>query len=289
MSEATAKTEDRHLEWTLAALDLERLDENTFSAAPEGGSHRLFGGMVGAQSVMAGGRTVAADRKLHSLHAYFLRPGASGLPLRFDILRTREGGSYSTRRITASQEGTPIFDAVASFAADEEGLSHQTIDMPTAPDPGGLPHRERERARRYKEKLGVEVAPYESAVEVRLCDPTVVDPGSREPRQDNWLRVSGSFEDDPLLQRALLVYASDRTLVSTARMPFEEPRNRLISVSLDHAIWFHHDVDIRDWHLCQTTSPAGSHGRGLVLCHIYRSDGLCVATVAQEALVRVRR
>ena len=161
--------------------------------------------------------------------------------------------------------------------------------MPAAPDPGGLPHRERERARRYKEKLGVEVTPYESAVEVRLCDPTVVDPGSREPRQDNWLRVSGSFGGDQLLQRALLVYASDRTPVSTARMPFEQPRNRLISASLDHALWIHQDIDIREWHLCQTHSPVTNNGRGIVLCHIYHRDGLCVATVAQEALVRVRR
>jgi len=278
------------LQRTLASLDLEEVSDDVFEGHPGTGRHRLFGGLVAAQAVIAAGRTVDRERKLHSLHAYFLRPGSPGVPIRLEVTRTREGRSFSSRSIRASQGGETILTCVSSFAVDEEAPSLQTIEMPRAPDPSDLPDREQERARRYSKTLGVDLKAYDSAVEVRLCDPSVVEPGiSREPRQDNWLRVKGNLGADVLLQRAMLVYASDRALLATARMPYDVGRHKLMAMSLDHAMWIHHDVDLADWHLCQCFSPVSSNSRSIVLCHIYRSDGVCVATVAQEGLVRVRR
>jgi acyl-CoA thioesterase-2 len=239
---------------------------------------------------MAAGRTVGAGRKLHSLHAYFLRPGAHGALIDLEVARIRDGGSFSTRRVTVGQRGEAILEMTASFALDEAGLSQQAVEMPEVPGPAGLKDRERLRSQRYREVLGIEQRPYESAVEVRLCDPSVVEPGrSSEPVQSNWLRVKGALPDDPLLQRAFLVYASDRTLLSTARLPYDLGRHRLMSVSLDHAMWIHRDVSMSDWHLCHCSAPASENGRSILLCHLYRQDGVCVATVAQEGLVRVRR
>lgn len=278
------------LERTVAALTLEEVGGDRFSVHPGGEGGRLFGGLVAAQCVLAAGRTVAEERKLHSLHLYFLRPGAAGVPIELVVERIRDGGSYSTRSVRALQRGAPILSAMSSFARDESGLSQQSISMPEAPEPFDLLDREQERSRRDRARLGVDRPPYQSAVEVRLCDPDVVEPElAKEPRQDNWLRVRGDLGQNQLLQRAMLVYASDRVLLSTARLPFDLARQQLMSVSLDHVVWIHRDVDMTDWHLCQCSSPVSEGGRSVLLSHLYRQDGVCVATVAQEGLLRVRR
>ena len=275
---------------TLAALELEETGSDRFVAHPGGGRHRLFGGLVAAQTVIAAGHTIDTGRQLHSLHAYFLRIGRPGVPIQLEVTRLRDGGSYSVRQITARQNGETILEATASFARDEDGLALQTTEMPDVPGPGGLPDREQERSRLYRERLGVDMRVYESAVEVRLCDSTVVEPGaSRLPSQENWLRLKSGIGDSQLLHRAMLAYAGDRTLLSTARMPYEVGRHQLMSVSLDYALWIHRDVDLRDWHLCQCHSPVSNSGRGMLLAQLYRADGVCVATIAQEGLVRVRR
>ena len=175
------------LERTLASLDLEVSGEDRFLADPGPGEHRLYGGLVAAQCVVAAGRTVDEGRKLHSLHAYFLRPGAPAEPIELAVTKMRDGGSYSTRQVVAHQGGEAIFQALASFARDESGPSSQSISMPAAPDPEGLPDRELERAERYREAYGIEMPIHQLAVEVRLCDASVVEPGSsREPLQANW-------------------------------------------------------------------------------------------------------
>ena len=278
------------LERTLASLILERVGADVFVADPGAGRHRLFGGLVAAQCVIAAGKTVDPARHFHSIHGYFLWPGSAAVPIELEVTRLRDGGSFSARQVNARQEGEVIFSASTSFARAEEGMSRQSVEMPEVPEPAGLPDREQERSTRYKEVLGVDLKVYESAVEVKLCEPEVVEPGAaREARQDNWLRVIGEVGDDQLLQRAMLVYASDRTLLATARMPYDVGRHRLMSVSLDHTVWVHRPVDMSEWHLCQCESPVSHGGRAVLLAHIYRRDGVCVATVAQEGLVRVRR
>ncbi len=265
----------------LENLDLEALDADLFLGDPGRGQGRLFGGTVAAQCVMAAGRTVAAGRHLHSLHAYFLRPGRHDVPLRFVVDRIRDGRSFTTRRVKAHQAGEAIFNLSASFAIPEEGIAHQD-PMPEAPGPEGLADRDALRAEQG-------FPPVTSPVEVRMCEP--LDPAHPEPspaRQRNWIRVRGKLPDDPLLHTAMLVYATDRTLLSTASRPHAIPWEQQISVSLDHAVWIHRPVQMHGWLLYTSESPVAHAARALNFGAVYQADGQRVASVAQEGLIRRR-
>jgi len=261
---------------------LEALDADLFLGDPGEGSGRLFGGMVAAQSVIAAGRTVPEERALHSLHAYFLRPGRHGVPIRFVVDRIRDGRSYTTRRVKAHQAGEAIFNLSASFALAEDGISHQG-PMPEAPGPDGLPDWEDVRAQAIGDPSAKRL---DSPLEVRVCDLPGRD---REPRQRNWLRLRGTLPDDPLIHTAMLVYASDRTLFGTAARPHDLPWNKRVGASLDHAVWIHHPVRFDDWLLYAAESPVAHSGRGLNFGGLYYRDGTRVASVAQEGLIRRRR
>ena len=271
------------LEVLLGCLDLEALDADLFLGDPGPGSGRLFGGMVAAQSVIAAGRTVGAERPLHSLHAYFLRPGRHDLPIRFVVDRIRDGRSFTTRRVVAHQAGEAIFNLAASFALPERGIEHQD-PMPAAPPPDSLPDWEDVRAQMLRDpSLGRAHGP----VEVRMCDPLTPDPSPA--RQRNWMRVRGELPDDPLLHTAMLVYATDRTLLSTAARPHGIPWRERLGASLDHAVWIHEAVRLDGWLLYTSESPVARSARGMIFGAIHRPDGLRVASVAQEGLVRRRR
>ncbi len=266
----------------IEGFDLEALDADLFLGDPGEGSGRLFGGMVAAQSVIAAGRTVAEERHLHSIHGYFLRPGRHGTPIRFVVDRIRDGRSFTTRRVKAHQAGEAIFNLSASFAVAEDGISHQD-PMPEAPGPDGLRDWEEVRA----EAMGDPAAKrFDSAVEVRVCDLPGAD---REPRQRNWLRARGTLPDDPLIHTAMLVYASDRTLLGTAARPHDLPWSKRVGASLDHAVWIHRPVRFDDWLLYAAESPVAHSARGLIFGGLFYRDGIRVASVAQEALIRRRR
>ena len=267
----------------LENLDLERLDADLFLGDPGRGEGRLFGGMVAAQSVIAAGRTVDPERRLHSLHAYFLRPGRHDAPIRFAVDRIRDGRTFTTRRVKAHQGGEAIFNMSASFAIPEEGISHQD-EMPEVPGPDGLPDWEDERVRH----MGAEGARiFPSPIEVRPCDPWPVGPSPG--RQRNWMRVKGSLPEDPLVHTAMLAYASDRTLLSTASRPHGLPWPRRVAASLDHAVWIHRPVHLDGWLLYTSESPVAHAARGMVFGGIYYPDGSRAASVAQEGLIRKRR
>jgi acyl-CoA thioesterase-2 len=253
-----------------------------FLADPGKGEGRLFGGLVAAQCVIAAGRTVEAGRSLHSLHGYFLRPGRHDVPIRFVVDRIRDGKSFTTRRVKAHQAGEPIFNLSASFAVPEEGIEHQDV-MPEAPGPEGLPDWEDLRA---EERKGLPVGMFDSAVEVRVCNPA---DGPSEARQLTWIRVRGELPDDPLLHTAMLVYATDRSLLSTAARPHDIPWGERMGASLDHAVWVHRRAHLDDWMLYASESPVAHSARGLIFGGIYQRDGTRIASVAQEALIRRRR
>jgi acyl-CoA thioesterase II len=269
----------------LACLDLSSQGGDRFLGDPGPGDGRLYGGMVAAQSAIAAGRTVPADRPLHSLHAYFLRPGRHDVPIHFAVHRIRDGRSFTTRRVVAEQAGEAIFNMGASFARPEEGIGHQA-PMPEAPPPDGLPDWEDLRAR----VIGDPAARREGPVEVRLGDAyDLADPERRyEPRQRNWLRVRGALPEDPLLHAALLVYLSDRTLLATAARPHGLPWGRRMAASLDHAVWIHRPVRLEGWLLYASESPVAHAARGLIFGGIFQ-EGARIASVAQEALIRVPR
>jgi acyl-CoA thioesterase-2 len=278
-----ANPDDASAEHLLQRLDLERLDADLFLGDPGGGSGRLFGGMVAAQTVIAAGRTVmGASRQLHSLHGYFLRPGRHGVPIRFVVDRIRDGRTFTTRRVKAHQSGEAIFNMSASFATPEVGISHQDA-CPDAPGPDGLPDWEDIRA----DTLGdPTVRRFDSAVEVRMCDlPTA----NSEARQRTWLRVRGALPDDRLIHTAVLVYASDRTLVGTAARPHDIPWKHRMGASLDHAVWIHRPVHFDDWLLYAAESPVAHAARGLIFGGLFNRSGERIASVAQEALLRDAR
>ncbi len=262
---------------------LEPLDRDLFLGDPGPGERRLFGGLVAAQSYLAAARTLddGDARPLHSLHAYFLRPGRYQTPIRFVVDRIRDGRSFTTRRVVAHQGGEAIFSLSASFARIEAGVSHQDA-APASADPEALP-----------EHLG---GPWRAPgmaehnpIEMRSPD-GLLAPGDPVPRERMvWMRPRGPVADDPLVHTALLVYASDRNLVSTAVRALDEPRDSFQMASLDHALWMHRPVRFDDWLLFVSESPVAHGSRGLIFGSVFERDGARVASVAQEGLVRQRR
>ena len=276
---------DAALSRLLECLDLDALDRDLFLGDPGKGEGRLFGGMVAAQCVIAAGRTVESERRLHSLHSYFLRPGRHDQPIRMVVERIRDGRSFTTRRVQAYQGGEAIFSMSASFTLPEEGISHQE-PMPEAPPPEGLPEWEETRAR-------MQGAPKRSstdsnAVELRMVDPPPFAPGDRSPAyQRSWMRVCGTLPENPLVHTALLVYATDRTLLMTAARPHGLPWGRRMSASLDHTVWIHRPVRFDDWIFFVSESPVAHAARGLIFGALYQPDGNRLASVAQEGLIRM--
>jgi len=272
------------VERLIALFDLEPLDEDLFLGDPGPGERRLFGGLVAAQSYMAAARTLVQgeERALHSLHAYFLRPGRYRLPIRFVVHRIRDGRSFTTRRVVAHQGGEAIFNMAASFAKPEEGVSHQDAPPASLP-PEELPlHRGGPWAR-------TPAAERRNPIEMRSPD-GLRDASEPVPSQRIvWMRPRGPVDPDPVVQTALLVYASDRNLVSTAVRPLREPRDAFQMASLDHALWLHRPVRFDDWLQFVSESPVAHSARGLIFGAVYTRDGARIASVAQEGLVRLRR
>jgi acyl-CoA thioesterase-2 len=266
----------------LRLLDLEVLDRDLYLGDPGEGKGRLFGGMVAAQCVTAAGRTVAEGRMLHSLHGYFLRPGRHDVPIRMLVDRIRDGRTFTTRRVKAHQGGEAIFNMSASFARPEEGISHQA-PAPDAPGPEGLPEWEEMRAT----SLGDAAERRRSPIELRTLDPPPTAAGERSPpHQRNWMRVRGRLPEDPLVHAAMLVFASDRTLLTTAARPHGLPWGKRFSASLDHAVWIHRPVHFDDWILYASESPVAHAARGLIFGGLHYRDGRRVASVAQEGVIR---
>ena len=270
----------------LDRLDVETLDRDLFMGRPEpGGDGPLFGGFVASQAVITAGRTVERGF-LHSLHAYFLRPGRHDLPIRYVVHRIRDGRTFTTRRVVAHQGGEAIFNLAASFVRPEEGISHQDR-MPEAPPPDELLDWEEHRARILGDP---DRRRTEGPVDVRVCDPDDATGAPQEARKRVWLRARGPLPEDPLVHTALLVYASDRTLISTAARPHGMPWGRRTAASLDHAVWIHRPPRLDGWLLLVSESPAAHSARGLVFGAMYeRASGLRIASVAQEGLIRTPR
>jgi acyl-CoA thioesterase-2 len=271
------------------ALALEPLDRDLFLGDPGEGAGRLFGGLVAAQSVTAACLTLAEPgvTRLHSLHAYFLRPGQYGKPIRFVVDRIREGRTFTTRRVVAHQAGEAIFNLSASFARPEEGLSHQEAGIPEAPEPESLPTW----ASLRETANGRPAGPDPSAVDVRVCDPSEFE-GSAERTHTRvlWMRMKGKLPDDAIIHTAALVYASDRTLLSTALRPASiVPGGEYRAARLGHAMWIHNPPRFDDWILYCSTSPVAHAARGLIHGAMFTRDGIQIASTAQEGLIRPRR
>lgn len=284
----------RVLEDLLALLRLEPIEENLFRGQSQDlGFRQLFGGQVLGQSLSAASQTVPSERRVHSLHGYFLRPGDALLPVVYTVDRVRDGGSFTTRRVVAIQKGQPIFTMTASFQGAEPGFHHQA-SMPNVPGPEALrPDTElwRDRAQLLPEKVRDKWLG-DKPVEFRPVNP--VDPFAPQPREPVhhvWFRAAGPLPADPQVHTWLLAYASDFNLVLTALQPhgFSVMQPNIQAASLDHALWFHDEVQAGEWLLYAMESPWAGGARGLSRGQIFSRDGRLVASVAQEGLLRVRQ
>jgi acyl-CoA thioesterase-2 len=279
------------LDELLGLLDVHELEPDVYRGlSPKSRLQRVFGGQVAAQALVAAGRTVEAGRTVHSLHSYFIRPGDPREPIEYRVDRTRDGRSFTTRRVVAAQLGSPIFTLSASFQIDEPGVDHQ-LHIPAVPDPETLPS--------YPERLAGSSSPGPWAkvprpVDIRyVTDPTWSRPmGAPKPgaRTQVWFRADGRMPDDPLLHICLLTYVSDLFLLDgvLAVHGMNPALQNIQMASLDHAVWFHRPINMSDWVLYDVSSPSASGARGLGVGHFFGSDGRMVATVVQEGLVRLR-
>jgi acyl-CoA thioesterase-2 len=287
------QTQTDALEELLRLIQLEPLEVNLFRGESRDiGTSRVFGGQVLAQAVIAASQTVD-DRSIHSLHAYFLRAGDHEAPIVYSVDRSRDGRSFSARRVVAIQHGRPIFTLSASFQVEEEGLEHQ-FEIPEVPAPETLfpleeiPVDELEHVSQSLQRWFDRFGPFEfRPVRTRDSNALVVQP----PFREFWFRLKGKLEADPTLHRALLAYASDFHLIGTATLPHGVSMlgGNLVMASLDHAMWFHHDCRVDDWLLYVCDSPVSSGGRGLSRGLIYDRAGLLVASTAQEGVIRIRK
>jgi acyl-CoA thioesterase-2 len=278
----------------LAALDLTdtgaRTNEDIFTGPsqwmPLG---RVFGGQVLAQSLVAAQRTIPEDRFVHSMHGYFLRPGNVELPITFSVDRIHDGRSFSTRRTQAYQEGLPILSMIASFQDEDPGLEHQAPMPEGLPDPESLPSVA-ESLSGIKHPI-VNFWATQRAFDLRHVPSPIyfTVEGERVPHQAIWLKAIGRLPDDPGLHRAALAYASDYTILEPIMrahgVTWSTPG--LKAASLDHAMWWHRYGRVDEWMLYVQESPNARGGRGLSLGRIYSRDGVLLASVAQEGMVRV--
>jgi acyl-CoA thioesterase-2 len=279
------------LDRLIALLDLEKIEENIFrGVSPRHSPVRVFGGQVAGQALVAAGRTVPAERKVHSLHAYFIRGGDPSVPIVYEVERTRDGRSFTTRRVIAVQHGNAIFSLSASFQLREDGLEHAD-EMPEVPAPETLPTMA-ERMRDFPGLTGTRRQP--RPIDVRYVnDPPWVTRGTgrRSSRNQVWMRADGKLPDEELLHVCVLTYASDMTLLDSplARHDVYWELDKVIGASLDHALWFHRPFRADEWFLYDTATPSASGGRGLATGRFFSADGRLIATVVQEGLLRVVR
>jgi acyl-CoA thioesterase II len=280
------------LDGLVQLLDVQPTGEDTYVgySPPASGRARVFGGQVASQALVAASRTVPGERSVHSLHAYFLRPGDPNTPITYSVDRLRDGGSFTTRRVLAEQQGRTIFAMSASFQVDEPGLDHQLL-IPDVPDPESLPTLAERIAGVDDRLVGWRRGP--RAFDLRyVSEPPwqarLSGPKAQEPFQV-WFKADGTLPDDPVLHVCMVAYLSDVTLLDAVLIEhgLAPGADDLQMASLDHAMWFHRPIRADDWLLYDTSSPNASGARALGLGYFFGQDGQLLASVMQEGLVRL--
>ena len=275
----------------LDLVRLEQLEVNLFRGSSRDiGTERVFGGQVLAQALIAASQTVE-DRLVHSLHAYFLRAGDHEAPIVYNVDRSRDGRSFTARRVVAIQHGRPIFTLAASFQLEQDGVEHQ-FEMPGVPSPDELgespviPPEQLEKAPLKLRRWFTRFGPFEF---LPVIDQNPIEPVPKPPFKRFWFRLRGSMDEHQSMHRALLAYASDFHLIGTATLPhgLSFIKGDVALASLDHAMWFHRPVFVNNWLLYDCDSPSASGSRGLARGMIFDREGHLVASTAQEGMIRV--
>ncbi len=279
------------LEKVVNLLDLEDIEVNLFrGVSPAEERQRVFGGQVAGQALVAAYRTVETGRTVHSLHAYFIRPGDPKVPILYEVERLRDGKSFTTRRVVAIQHGKAIFNLQASFQVHEEGLEYQ-VKMPEGvPDPESLPtfqERVAPHRHRFPDPRWIDEP---RPIDTRDCQDFLNRPAGSNSKM-MWYRLNGDLPDDLILHQCLLTYASDMTLLDTIVIPHrkEWQWDDFQMASLDHAMWFHRPFRLDDWILYTQHTPSTGGSRGLAMGSFFTRDGTLVCSVAQEGLIREPR
>lgn len=273
-------------------LDLEQIELNIFRGrSPDESLQRVFGGQVAGQALVAAGRTTDGLRPVHSLHAYFLRPGRPGVPIVYQVERVRDGRSFTTRRVVAVQQGRTIFNLTASFHQPEPGFEQQ-LPMPEVPAPEELPQLTDE----IREHLGelpeaLTRMTWHQPFDIRYVERlrwSEEELKDAQPRSAVWMRAVGPLGDDPLVHTCAVTYASDMMLLDAVRVPIEPlwGSRGFDIASLDHAMWFHRPFRADQWFLYQQESPIATGARGLARGQIFDRDGRLLVSVMQEGLFR---
>jgi acyl-CoA thioesterase-2 len=279
------------LQELVSLLELERLEANLFRGPSRDiGTNRVYGGQVLGQAIKAAQYTVEENRNIHSLHAYFLREGDHNAPIIYEVDRSRDGKSFSARRVVAIQFGRPIFTLSASFQIDEEGLEYG-ITMPDVPGPNQLLS-----VTEYKSK-SLDKLPEKFQRLMKLSAPFDLKPvglvealesGDFSPCRHFWVKTVDKLPADPQLHRSILAYVSDYGLLTTTLLPhgLRFPDSDLMMASIDHAMWFHHPFSIDNWLLYSCEAISTSNARGLARGNFFQEDGKLIASTTQEGLVR---
>lgn len=280
------------LDELIELLSLERLEDNLFRGSSRDiGTNRVYGGQVLGQALKAAHDTIEG-REIHSLHAYFLRMGDHHAPIIYEVDRSRDGRSFSSRRVVAIQHGRPIFTLAASFQRGEDGLEHQS-DMPDVPGPDDAGKQliySQADVEHMPDKLQ-RIIRLTAPFEFRPVEAINLDQPSRSvPERHIWLRLADTLPDDNTLHCAMLAYISDYALLPTALLPHGVHYSdvNLQMASLDHAMWFHRPFRMDDWLLYSLDSPSAAHARGFTRGQFYRQDGALAVSTVQEGLIRVR-
>ena len=283
----------------LSKMHVEELDELLFRGEPlDMGLPRVFGGQVLGQALNAAVRTVESERRPHSLHGYFLRPGDVSRPIIYEVDPIRDGRSFATRRVVAKQRGRAIFNASISFHKIEAGLDHQ-IDLPEGiPAPNDLlPDIEHfTELSKIKPDLTIDklhassLVFDDSIIEVRTPNllKTLV-PGEYEPQYGFWFKFNDAIGNNPITHRTLLAFISDKALMSVGLMPHNVnfDTHRIIGASLDHAMWFHSEIRVNQWIYYHIDSPRAARARDFGRGSFYTQSGELIASTAQEGLIRI--
>jgi acyl-CoA thioesterase-2 len=280
------------IETLLQYFNIEKLEENLYRAQSlDIGTGRIFGGQVLSQALGAAYRTVE-NKQAHSFHAYFLREGDVKKPVVFQVDRARDGRSFSNRRVVVIQHGRPILNLAASFQIEEEGYEHQ-VDAPDIPKPSELNEKPFLTSKQMKSltprmrRLLTTQGPFEFRFADDI-DPFDLNP--TEPIRQIWFKARHTVPDHQALHRQLLAFVSDFHLVATSTFPhpvsYLDPTLQI--ASLDHAMWFHHDINVNDWLLYDCFSPIASQGRGFAQGRVFTLDGKLIANTSQQGLIRQR-
>ena len=283
----------KSIEDLIAVLNLKKISENEFTGISKTiGSPNVFGGQVLAQAISAAYKSVVESRTLHSLHAYFLEAGNLEMPIQYLVKNMRDGGSFSTRRVTATQGEKTIFILAASFHIKEEGYEHQQEKNISGPFPeellswdemfkkfeGVLPKQMKDF---LKIERPIEFKPVNSFNPLNQID--------LPPLSDVWFRVKGNAQHLNLaLKQQIITYISDYNVLSSTLYPNASKANFMNTqmASLDHSMWFFRDFELTDWMLFSIESPSSFGARGFARGNIYTRDGVLIASVAQEGLIR---